>query len=411
MQAKTLKAFTLAIVLLISLDSIGLAKTPNNATSTRSLVLESGAVKDGRKTLQSLEKKFERVNGYVFASNLTTYKKGKKIKQSGKFYFKSPNLIRFEVLKGGRKSGSIVVRQPDGKIKGKAGGLLGRFIVSLSPNSNLLKSANGFNILKSDIETLLENAIKQLSTGRRCIASSKPLKLASKKKATVIELLNKAKAVEQRIIVDSKSNLPIKWILFRNSRVFSETTFSFIKFNSKISNELFFLDKTNFLANAKALKVPGSQLTSADQNQEHIELTEELIASTKKSVREARKLSSLLGREANKIQQGNLNNGNEVSLEKRKTLIIVATSIELKLDKLENMRKALINLDDDSNAEKSLSKKWITFTDNIGNYLGRIVDRLDNDVIDLENISRNSLQIEQQTRRLDNILFSAKSFL
>ena len=372
-----------------------------------SIVLKQGKARDGKTQLKALESKFKRAHAYVYSSKLTTYKKGKKVRQSGKFYYKDPNLIRFEVSAGSKKGGSVVVRQPDGRIKGKAGGLLGKLVVSLSPNSKLLLTSNGFNILKSDFETLLQNLLRQLKPGKKCVATSAPCNLNGKGKSHVIEVLSGNGKVEQRLVVDARSKLPRAWVLFQNARVYSITNFTSVQLNAPISNELFVLDRGNMLAHAKAVGAfmasPGN-ITYDGKELDETMLDEDMLRDMKKMVKVLRRKASYLA-EPTSSKSGVAKT--PVSEKTRKELFVVATQAEMLVDDLKTIGQKLADLGSASGQGSDLAVRWTGFLDKIENSIGNIYELLEADSVDSGLIYKESIRIEQETRRLDNIIFSA----
>lgn len=382
------------------------SETGDPAVSAGSILLSKGNSKDGEAELKALEAKFKKARAYVFSSQLVTYKKGKKIKECGKFYYKDPNLIRFEVADGSKNAGSVVVRQPDGRIKGKAGGFLGKLVVSLSPNSKLLKTSNGFNILKSDFETLLEDLIAKLKAGRKCVASASPFNLPGRGKSHVIEVLSNSGAVEQRLVVDASTKLPREWVLFQNSKIFSITSFSALQLNAKIANELFVLDKGNMLANAKAvgafLATPQN-ITYDGKELDEAMLSKDMLEDMKKLIKSLRDKSDYLTENtATKDEVAK-----SLKEKERQNLFVVATQIEMVSDNLRTVGRKLEELDSQFPKGKSLSSRWNGFLDSIDTEIENIYQQVELESANPKPVYNSALKIEQETRRLDNIIFNA----
>ncbi|HMO20386.1 MAG TPA: hypothetical protein PKC98_05395 [Candidatus Melainabacteria bacterium] len=363
--------------------------------SAESLVRKSGENADGRELLKSIEKTFEKAGSYIYSSDLVTYKKGKQIKESGKFYYKDPNLIRFEVDEGGKNGGSVVVRQSDGQIRGKSGGLLGKLVVSLSPNSKLLLSANGFNILKSDFETLISSTLKQLGAGKKCLVSSKALSISGCGKSKVIEIVNaddESGSVEQRIIVDASTKLPRRWLLFRDSKLLS------------ITADMFTLGKGEMLAQAKAVgafrATPGNITYDGKQLQDAV-LDSAMLKDMSKLIAALRRSSTYLGEvHGSQVKPGTAIDDVKVDVSEtdRQGLFVTATQMEIMVD---NLRAVGTKLD-------KLSGRWDSFLDRVEEALGTIYDELGKEKVDSLKIYRQSIKIEQETRRLDNVIFGAE---
>ena len=375
--------------------------------SAESLVRKSGENADGRELLKSIEKTFEKAGSYIYSSDLVTYKKGKQIKESGKFYYKDPNLIRFEVDEGGKNGGSVVVRQSDGQIRGKSGGLLGKLVVSLSPNSKLLLSANGFNILKSDFETLISSTLKQLGAGKKCLVSSKALSISGCGKSKVIEIVNaddESGSVEQRIIVDASTKLPRRWLLFRDSKLLSITSFNSIQLNAAIPADMFTLGKGEMLAQAKAVgafrATPGNITYDGKQLQDAV-LDSAMLKDMSKLIAALRRSSTYLGEvHGSQVKPGTAIDDVKVDVSEtdRQGLFVTATQMEIMVD---NLRAVGTKLD-------KLSGRWDSFLDRVEEALGTIYDELGKEKVDSLKIYRQSIKIEQETRRLDNVIFGAE---
>lgn len=199
-----------------------------------SLLSKTG--KDGTALVKSMLARSKQMKAYSFNSTLSTYKDGKEIVETGKLYYKKPNLLRFEVIKAGKRSGSVVVRQPDGKVRGKMGGALSGVKITLSPDSKMLKSANNYSVLESDLGSLLTDAAEQLGPNKSCLVGRVP-----GLSAQVIEIVGSDGLVAERITVDS-ANLPQEWLIFKGNSLFSKVQFANLKELASLPDELFSLD-------------------------------------------------------------------------------------------------------------------------------------------------------------------------
>lgn len=220
------------------LSLIGSMSFPEQAHAIEASSLESpasicahGGKEDGRSVLSSMQEKAKHLKGYSFDSNLTTLKDGKRIVELGKFYFKSPNLVRFEVTKAGSRSGAVVVKQSDGKIRGHLGGALSGIKVSLTPDSKLLKSANGFNILESDLVSLISDA-KTKAASRKCLS------IPEAQNEQIVELLESDGDITDRIAV-SNEKLPEVWTIFSDSKLLSILKFQNLQERNDLADSLF----------------------------------------------------------------------------------------------------------------------------------------------------------------------------
>lgn len=388
----------ISILVLITISPAHSKPAKISALSIDSMVLKIGKSKDGKGLLKISERKFKQAHAYTFSSKVVTYKRGKKIKQSGTFYYKDPNLVRFEVARGGKNSGAVVVRQPNGKVKGKSGGFLGKFVIPLSPNSGLLKAANGFNILKSDFESLFRSTLKRIKPGSQsCLATAKPYKL-SNKNVYIVELLDSKKKVSERLVLDAKNKLPLQWILFRKAKLLSVTYFNSIKLNAVIPNEYFVLGSAK-LANAKFVD-PESLASPIDED-----------APTYLSKRALEDLNEVL--QSIRIKANNLKKVQKKKVipdEVRRYQLAESARMEIAVDKLRVVNSLFVAFDKRLHKEDQLTGKWQKHTENIATNIEAIFNQLQTDEIDNSVIEQRSDSIIQQTKNLDGLISKAKLF-
>lgn len=199
-------------------------------SAPESICKKSGAA-DGKELVESILDKIKAMKGYCFDSVLLTYSDKKPVTETGRLFFKNPNLLRFEVLKAGMKSGAVVVRQPDGKIVGK---MSWGPKMKLAPQNKLLQTANGFSILESDLETLLCGLVERIKSSLSCLTVNE-----HGAKVEVIETLENDGDVVDRIIVDPKDRLPLEWCLFRGNKLFSVVKFVNLRARQDLADGFF----------------------------------------------------------------------------------------------------------------------------------------------------------------------------
>lgn len=244
-------------VLVTAVSSAGAATTAQGTSANASLDAPESLLRDtasdGTSIVKAMQDRTKQMKAYTFESTLSTFLNGKEIVETGKLYFKSPNLIRFEVKRAGKRSGAVVLRQADGKIRGKMGGALGGVKVTLSPDSKLLKSSNGFSVLESDLGSLLALAREKMSANS-CISG----KIAGIP-TPLVELVEKDGDMIFRIVLDSAAKWPEKWSLFKDNRIFSTVRFASIQSLPDLPDALFtFAKSTEESATASDRRAPMS---------------------------------------------------------------------------------------------------------------------------------------------------------
>lgn len=427
------KALTVAAVIWISAGNLSLAaalRGDNSSTDStvpvESLVVPLGKnAGEGSALLRSSIERIKGLKGYVFESTLSVYENRKSSKESGRFFFKPPNLVRFEVKSGGFRSGAVVVRQPDGKIRGKMGGVFGGLKVTLSPDSKTLRTGNGYSILESDLVSLLEDADKKRM---KCMASLSPLPFHGLEKAYLIELLDGAGSPVQRIVIDAATKIPAEWHFFENQKLSSQVRFSNFAIRPDLTDELFSLDSMSEIANSKTLTSPlyenrealAAMRFSGDSSLNAGALME--IDSVLKSIREnAVKLRELAPASAMTRTNAPLTvtaardardteidaqtgvksqDSSPLSSSSQRSLLVDLTSIESLLYVLEPVPTALSQLD---NQTCSYSQEWQKRLGEIKQAVSRLMDLLDDEKSDQTRVAEVSQTIIDNTVRLEDI--------
>lgn len=196
--------------------------------------------KDAKPFVNKAHASVKRLGSYKFHTDLKTYK-GKKVKRnSGDYFFKKTSRMRFVVTDKGFKKGSIVVKQPDGVIRAKGGGIMGAMKITLEPNSRMLRTPNGFNVIRCDFASLYAQLKGKLSGSYIGKVTSTPLTVEGKR-VYVVELFPRkdTSILAERILFHPGNYTPVKWDIFRNGRLFSTFIVSGYSPNASLKDDLF----------------------------------------------------------------------------------------------------------------------------------------------------------------------------
>ena len=170
---------------------------------------------------------------------------GKVLKASGTFYVKPVDLMRVEVKQFGSKSGSLLVKGPGGKIKGKGGPQMMWIKMTLAPDSRLLRMPNGLSAFDCDLSSLFGRLKKQAAAGCKILQTEQPIHIENlSKPAIVIEsqmASDSGTKVVDRVFLDPSLKVPMQWDLFENGKFQSRSTFQNYQTNMQLDDSQFTL--------------------------------------------------------------------------------------------------------------------------------------------------------------------------
>jgi outer membrane lipoprotein-sorting protein len=196
---------------------------------------------DGANTVHQWLKSAQSYDDYSFDYSMQVFKSpGSTLIEIGKLSFKRPRLLRIEET-GGPKAGSVAVLQADGKVHGHMGGGLKFFVATLSPDSNMLKSANGWPMCKSDFISLAQAVEGYLKEGCPAKVTATPV--------TVSDHANKlydwqmyrpdGTTLYKRALFDPTTNQPVEWWDYINGKLYAHSTWTNFKPNQGFSEKVF----------------------------------------------------------------------------------------------------------------------------------------------------------------------------
>ena len=230
-----------AILLALSFGQFAFS-VPSQALSVDKVQVVALPSKDGLSYLNSLLELVRALNDYTFDTELTTFKPEGTTLTTGKFAYKRADLVRVEVTGSGYKSGSVVVRSPDGKISARGGGMLSHIKLSLTEDSRMLQLPNGLNVVKSDFASLISQAKSQVSSGFKSRVTDPVLIDEFKEKVIILDILsqtNPAVEIVERIYLNPSDNVPVAWDIYKGGKLFSRVRFLNIKVNPGLVPDLF----------------------------------------------------------------------------------------------------------------------------------------------------------------------------
>jgi len=234
-----------SLCLLLFLLSVSQSLTVK-ATGAPSDVTPSSILPDGKNGAPLVEQLVGNVNSlgnYKFDGSQEAQTGNKVLKAVGTFYFRPANSMRVEVKSFGGKSGSILVKNADGAIKGKGGAQMLGMKMSLGPDSRLLRMPNGLSAVECDLASLLKRLKQEAASGCKMVSGNEPMNVESLgTRAIVLESQkadNSGTSVVDRVFIDPVKKLPVQWDLFVNGKFQSRSKFQNYQTNIQIDESQF----------------------------------------------------------------------------------------------------------------------------------------------------------------------------
>jgi outer membrane lipoprotein-sorting protein len=195
---------------------------------------------DGNDFLRDMTEATDSLKDYSFDYDTTVYKGNKTIDQKGQFWYKQqPKQLKC-VMTGSFKKGAVAVLTKEGKVRGHLGGTLGAFVMTLSPDSDMLQGANGYPLLDSDFSSMCRVMQGFLKQGCNSKVSEHPAAVEGQQsKVYILEFYRGGSELYKRTYVDPQSLLPLEWFDYKDGRLFARTVWKNFKNDLHLSDDTF----------------------------------------------------------------------------------------------------------------------------------------------------------------------------
>lgn len=215
---------------------------PNAGAEISATEAEPGQMKDGTELLNSLLNTVSKWNDYCCESELTMYEHEKTVESGCKMFYKSSQL-RIEVIGGGFRNGTIVVRKKDGSVRAQGGIALAHFKMNLAPDSRMLILPNGTNASKGDFPTLFTEIMEEVAHGGyKCRVSTGSINDTVAGSVVIMDIIQPGDGAKQRrIFLDANHKLPVRIDLYKLGNRLSTVRFKNLQINTGLQDELFSL--------------------------------------------------------------------------------------------------------------------------------------------------------------------------
>jgi outer membrane lipoprotein-sorting protein len=181
--------------------------------------------------VSSMRRRFEGLNDYQCETINTKYKVVPPKVESHNFFFKKPRLIRLEVT-GGKDKGAIAVYNHKGKVRAKAGGILGIFTITMEPNDKRLQDKDGSTFVDSHFGGTIKDLEKLITEGSATVTEVD-------RGRHYYQLQVEREGRRDIILIDSELLLPIEWLAIRDGKPSSKTEWKSLRINIGLKDSLF----------------------------------------------------------------------------------------------------------------------------------------------------------------------------
>lgn len=196
-----------------------------------STVAMSATTPDARALLGQMKQSFQSLRDYSCQTYTTSFKNGKSKLDGHKYYFKKPALIRLEVIAGEDK-GAIAILNAKGKVRAKAGGILGLFTITMEPNDKRLQDKDGSRFVDSHFGGTIADIERAINSGTATVTE-----IDQGRRLYRLEIDRSAK--RDIILIDPQLMLPVEWQSVRQGHIDSRTEWRDLKVDSGLQDSIF----------------------------------------------------------------------------------------------------------------------------------------------------------------------------
>jgi len=186
--------------------------------------------------LEDFKDAIDEKESYTFLMSIENWKGKKHEKIINRFYFKRPNLLRLEVLKG-RRRGSVVLLNKDGKIRGRNSfGLT----LTLKPTNRRLQNIRGGTFLRASLSDKWSRINDQIMN-KGCRATIKEEEWGEREVYRLHIYHNNTydDATDEDLWVDEETFFILKNVIYVDDKIVSDVNWSEWETNTPLDDSLF----------------------------------------------------------------------------------------------------------------------------------------------------------------------------
>lgn len=221
---------------------LALAQTAVAANNSLTVLEQMGLCQEGADLVKTLEATVRKWRDYSCENELWTYKPDRMTKSGCKFFYKD-NQVRVQVVGGGFRDGTLLVKSKDGKIRVQGGIFMGFMKMNLDPDSRMLILPNGMNVIRTDLPNVFRDFTDELSHGFKCRMTTTPVLVdeLSEKVYVLDEYEPDAskQMLRRRLFLEVEKKMPVRVDLYKGGKRVSSAWFKNLTPNAGLTDDLF----------------------------------------------------------------------------------------------------------------------------------------------------------------------------
>lgn len=157
--------------------------------------------------------------------------------------YKQRDLLRAEIKSSDYRNGSVVVKQADGTVRGRGGGMLRALTMNLDPNARSIRLPTGYSLASSDFLSLFSAVGNSISRGATASATSGTVNLKIFKQPVLVLLLENSgkNEISEAVFLHHATRVPVGWGTYKDGKPSALVFFEGLTQNKGLSEDLFHL--------------------------------------------------------------------------------------------------------------------------------------------------------------------------
>ncbi|MDX1986164.1 MAG: hypothetical protein SFV17_05715 [Candidatus Obscuribacter sp.] len=157
--------------------------------------------------------------------------------------YKQTDLLRAEIKSSDYRNGSVVVKQADGSVRGRGGGMLRALTMNLDPNARSIRLPTGYSLASSDFLSLLSAVRNSITRGASASATNSTVNLKLFKQPVLVLLIENGgkNEISEAVFLHHATRVPVGWGTYRDGKPSALVFFEGLTQNKGLSEDLFHL--------------------------------------------------------------------------------------------------------------------------------------------------------------------------